>query len=179
MIKTHERVLKECGIRKRPVSLERILRHYGIEHVKFPAEATICGAIVRERGKVFIAVNSNQHLHRQRFTVAHELGHYFCHYADDADVEHVDRDFRVDWHMSAMAGDVPWEEIEANRFAAGLLVPERLLRSDLDNSRNMHADLVQHLASLYGVSKSAMHYRLIAVGLLPAAIDPSAEAVTS
>jgi hypothetical protein len=34
---------------------------------------------------------------------------------------------------------------------------------------------VQHLASLYQVSKIAMQFRLINLGLLPPDIDPSAE----
>ena len=171
--KTAEQVLKECGINSRPVPLDEIIQHYGIRLIELPGNDDIFGAIISQEGKVVIAVNPNQHLNRRRFTVAHEIGHYFCHLNEQAALEHVDGDFRVHWRNGASSEGVNWPEIEANRFAAALLMPEKLLRPDVERHSTLDRDVVQQLSSLYQVSRLAMHYRLIHLGLLPPDVDPS------
>ena len=168
-----EDVLRECGISTRPVPLERILKHYRIQRVELPSNGDIFGAIVRQNGQVVIAVNPSQHPNRQRFTIAHELGYFFCHYAEK--MEHVDGDFRVHWRDRESSAGVDWNEIEANRFAAALLMPEQMLRDDLNTCTLLDRAGVQQLASLYNVSRLAMQFRLINLGLLPPDVDPSAE----
>ncbi len=168
---TAKQVLKACGIKKRPVALDTILEHYSIEKIRLEASADIFGAIVRKGNRVSIAVNPNQHPNRQRFTIAHELGHFFCHNAQD--MEYVDGDFRVSWRNNASSAGVDWKEIEANRFAAELLMPEDMLRKDVDKHSAINRNVVHLLASLYGVSRLAMQYRLINLGLLPPDVDPS------
>jgi Zn-dependent peptidase ImmA (M78 family) len=90
-------------------------------------------------------------------------------------MEHVDGDFRVNWRNRESSAGVDWNEIEANRFAAELLMPEHMLRDDLDTCTVLDRNSVQHLASLYKVSRLAMQFRLINLGLLPPDVDPSAE----
>jgi Zn-dependent peptidase ImmA (M78 family) len=171
--KSPEQVLSECRIATRPIPLQEILDHYGIQQVELPAGEDVFGAIVRQNGRVVIAFNPAQHPNRRRFTVAHELGHYFCHYQDV--MEHVDGDFRVHWRDTESSSGVKWDEIEANRFAAALLMPEHMLRVDVNNCRVLDGDAVQRLANLYKVSRLAMQFRLINLGLLPPDVDPSAE----
>lgn len=173
MSRSAKEVLKECGVNSRPIPLERILAHYSIQKVRLEASSDIFGAIVRKGSQVTIAVNPSQHPNRQRFTIAHELGHYFCH--DTRDMEYVDGDFRVSWRNHTSSAGVDWKEIEANRFAAELLIPEDMLRKDIERHSAINRDVVQHLASLYGVSRLAMHFRLINLGLLPPDVDPSDE----
>ena len=171
--KTPEEVLAKCRINTRPISLDKILDHYHIQQVEMPAGDDVFGAIVRQNGRVVIAVNPNQHPNRRRFTIAHELGHFFRHYQDV--MEYVDGDFRVHWRDTESSSGVNWEEIEANRFAAALLMPEEMLKVDVNNCRVLDADAVQHLATLYKVSRLAMQFRLINLGLLPPNVDPSAD----
>lgn len=90
-------------------------------------------------------------------------------------VEHVDGDFRVHWRDQGSSTGTNWKEIEANRFAAALLIPEFLLRKDLDTCRVIDRDMINQLASMYKVSRVAMQFRLINLGLLPPEVDPSAE----
>ena len=168
---TPEEVLDECAIRSRPVDLKRILRRFAITRVSLPAGEDIFGAIVRQNGRVFIGVNPTQHPNRQRFTIAHELGHFFRHYSDT--MERVDGDFRVHWRDNASSTGVNWEEIEANRFAASLLMPEDMVRKDVDDYSGSNRDLVRDLAPRYKVSSLAMQFRLINLGLLPPNVDPS------
>jgi len=172
---TPEEVLEDCGITDRPVPLERVVQHYGITQVQLAASGDIFGAIVRENGNVMIAVNPDQHPNRH-FTTAHELACFFLHYVDGiGHVEHVDTDCRVSWRNNVSSQGVDWNEIEANRFAAALLMPEHMLRKDLDKFQTLDRDAVQRLASMYKVSRLAIYFRLVNLGLLPPDVAPSAE----
>jgi Zn-dependent peptidase ImmA (M78 family) len=55
------------------------------------------------------------------------------------------------------------EEIEANRFAAELLMPKDLLEADLDKFEIdiEDAETIQHMARRYGVSEQAMTLRIV------------------
>jgi Zn-dependent peptidase ImmA (M78 family) len=54
-------------------------------------------------------------------------------------------------------------------------MPEQMLRDDLNTCTLLDRAGVQQLASLYNVSRLAMQFRLINLGLLPPDVDPSAE----
>lgn len=88
---------------------------------------------------------------RQRFTVAHELGHHALGH------ENAPRDSG----NFPSSGD-PRERL-ANRFAAELLMPAALLAQQLQHGT---AANVQTLAQRFGVSQDAMGYRLLNLGLL-------------
>lgn len=85
----------------------------------------------------------------------------------------MDRDFRLHWRNSNSSKGIDWEEIEANRFAASLLMPESLLRGDLARFMQLDLKAIQKLADLYHVSRTAMQYRLINLGILPPDVDVS------
>ncbi|MGH3265723.1 MAG: ImmA/IrrE family metallo-endopeptidase [Trebonia sp.] len=65
---------------------------------------------------------------RRRFTIAHELGHYFLHVSETL---HVDRaaHFRLRSQLSSEGIDVT--EIQANRFAASLMMPDEMILKDM------------------------------------------------
>lgn len=54
-------------------------------------------------------------------------------------------------------------------------MPEPMLREDIDDWPVLDRDAIQDLASLYKVSRLAMQFRLINLGLLPPDVDPSAD----
>jgi Zn-dependent peptidase ImmA (M78 family) len=170
MAKTPEQVLSECGVTKQPVPIEKIPQHYGILVCPLRANEDIFGAIVRTAKKVVIAINPAQHPNRQRFTIAHELGHFFCHPEDS---EHVDRDFRISWRNTESSRGVNWKEIEANRFAAALLMPEDFIRRDLNRISDINDTTIKQLAASYKVSMLAMKFRLMNLGLLSPDLDLS------
>ena len=95
-------------------------------------------------------------------------------YYGSEDVEHVDGDFRLHWRNDTSSQGIDWGEIEANRFAAALLMPENLLKEDMNKCPTIDIEAVQRLASLYKVSRLAMQFRLINLGILPPDFDPSA-----
>ncbi len=57
-------------------------------------------------------------------------------------------------------------EIEANRFAAELLMPTRFLELDLNSMENIDKRTVALLATKYIVSPEAMKIRLSQLGIL-------------
>jgi Zn-dependent peptidase ImmA (M78 family) len=123
--------------------------------------------LLREDGQApLIGVNASQAQARQRFTLAHEIGHWRLH---PGRLLTFDRPIRVNRrdNVSSMATDR--EEIEANAFAASLLMPEPAVRRKLIEVplKNRHdSDLsTEWLASEFQVSTAAMGFRLINLGL--------------
>lgn len=143
-----------------PVPVEKIAKAEGLLVSKKPLDDDVSGFLLRAGTKMVIGVNARQAPNRQRFTVAHELGHALLH---DGDELHVDHGFRINFRdvNSSLASDI--EEIESNTFAAWLLMPTRFLvkqvslaHLDIDNG-----DEVVKLAKRYSVSAQAMTYRLL------------------
>jgi Zn-dependent peptidase ImmA (M78 family) len=157
-------LLRRFRIRRPPVPVDRIARKLGLLLAELPGEDEVSGAIIRRGDRVIIAVNPAHHRNRQRFTVAHELGHYFLHKGLE---EHVDQDFRIAWRNADSSKAINWLEIEANRFAAELLIPTDFLMSDLDSLERIDKHTVALLASRYRVSPEAMKIRLTNFGVIP------------
>lgn len=156
-------LLERFGVKRPPVPVESITKKLGVILCPLPAEDEISGAIIRKDGRTVIAVNPAHHSNRQRFTIAHELGHLFLH---EQLGEHVDQNFRVAWRKASSLSGVNWVEIEANRFAAELLIPTKFLKRDLDSLESIDIRTVAVLANRYGVSKDAMKFRLTNLGIL-------------
>lgn len=158
-----EELLVEFRVRRPPVPVDKIARGLNLQVCSLPAEDDISGAIIRKGDQVIIAVNPAHHLNRRRFTIAHELGHYFLHKGLG---EHVDENFRVAWRNADSSKAVNWVEIQANRFAAELLMPARFLERDLNSLSTIDKRTVALLAARYTVSAEAMKIRLSQLGIL-------------
>ncbi len=159
-----EELLVRFNIRRPPVPVDKITKKLKLLLYPLPADDEISGAIIRKAGqRVIIAVNPAHHINRQRFTIAHELGHYFLHEGLE---EHVDENFRVAWRNADSSKAINWIEIQANRFAAELLMPTRFLETDLDSLENIDKRTVALLATKYIVSPEAMKIRLSQLGIL-------------
>ncbi len=93
---------------------------------------------------------------RRRFTIAHELGHWYLHAEGGADPTRYcrDADLLAERHM----------EGEANAFAAALLTPEPILREQAA-ATGLNLPL---LARRFDVSLPALRLRLLKLDLLPA-----------
>jgi Zn-dependent peptidase ImmA (M78 family) len=158
-----EELLGQFRFRHPPVRVEQIPKKVGILLIALPTEDEISGALIREADRTVIAVNPTHHPNRQRFTIAHELGHYFLHKNVG---RHVDADFTVAWRKKNSSAGVDWSEIEANRFAAELLIPTKFLKEDIDSLEHIDLRTVALLADRYEVSKDAMKFRLTNLGIL-------------
>ena len=73
---------------------------------------------------------------------------------------------RVDFRdrVSSLATDQ--EEVEANRFAAALLMPQEMVVQAVTGASRDPDELVRSLARSFKVSEAAMGYRLINLGVL-------------
>ena len=130
-----------------------------------PLEDEVSGMLVIDLDKATIVVNETHPPSRQRFTVAHELGHLLLHQPEDR--VFFDRNV-VLFRDSASSDGNQSQEVEANAFAAELLMPEDTLRSFLAG-RPMDAfdeAGVRRLARTFGVSAQALTIRLTRLGLI-------------
>jgi Zn-dependent peptidase ImmA (M78 family) len=164
-VQSAREVLKEQGIEQPPIDVEAIARGRGIQVVYKELEDGISGLLVQKDDATIIGVNKLHHTNRQRFTLAHELGHYSLH-AHNPTVW-VD-DLMVHFRGENMHTPGTQAEVEANTFAATLLMPEQLLKSDLAGQVVDAFDevAVRKLAQRYGVSPQALTIRLTELGLL-------------
>ena len=118
----------------------------------------VSGLIARTGDKVIIGLNKSQVRVRRRFTLAHEYGHYILH---EGIRTHTDTEFRVNYRDRSSSEATFVEEIEANYFAACILMPRGLLdeknaAAALDSDKQVEA-----LAKAFDVSRHAMSLRLV------------------
>lgn len=151
-----------------PIPVDKIAKGLGALVRYSPLDDELSGMIYIKNGTPIIGVNALHHVNRQRFTIAHECGHLELHRELLSSEVHVDKEYEVPVlvfnrdHQSSL-GTQPIE-IQANRFAAALLVPHALLQKTLDG-RLASADIddespLDELARKFRVSKSMMEYRL-------------------
>ena len=135
-----------------PVNLAKILKTYSINvfEGKFKDE-NVSGAY---DGKNKIYISRFDPYPRKSFTVAHELGHFFLHDKGDAEIFY--RSQLVDLYSETKK-----KEIEANWFAASLLMPEEPVKKYWELTHS-----VDKLSVLFGTSPSATFYRLKNLGLI-------------
>ncbi len=162
------RLLTENEIARPPVPVERIARARGALVRKEGVDDHVSGFLYRnpETKRAVIGANRLQHPNRQRFTVAHELGHLLLHSGHDV---HVDKSFPVKRRDERSTKGVDLDEMEANLFAAELLMPVQFLQEDLKRLGELdllHDEKVAKLARLYQVSNQAMAVRLSHLGYL-------------
>jgi Zn-dependent peptidase ImmA (M78 family) len=122
----------------------------------------LSGMALIEEGKKYAVINSRHHINRQRFTIAHEVAHLTLHEAYLQSNVHVDKSVLRRDALSAEGVEV--KEVEANAFAAELLMPRKLMvyfaNLDLSDDRAIRA-----AAREFGVSQAAFTYRLMNLGL--------------
>ena len=160
------KLLRENDVRRAPVPVEKIAQSLGIDVRFAPTSDDVSGALIRDGRTAVIAVNSAQHDNRQRFTIAHEIGHFVMHKHTH---RHIDEDFRIDYRNAESSEATKRSEIEANRFAAALLMPEAFIRRDLLRMVRDEVnadDTIQTLSIRYKVSKRAMELRLLNLGFI-------------
>lgn len=163
-------LLRDFDIEEPPVPVEHIARSLGV-HLQFvPYDDEMSGMLYRdkERRVTVMGINSFHASTRQRFSIAHELGHLQLH---TQRLMFVDKLFRVNTSSQEAGSGRRLEEIEANSFAAALLMPEHFideaLRGHTSQGDPLDEDvLLRDLAKRFEVSHEAMRYRLTNLGQL-------------
>lgn len=152
--------LIEHGMLSIPVDPVAIANRLGIRvsNAVF-SEASLSGMIAQRGDKKSLLVNDSDSIERKRFTIAHELGHCLLHL--DVEGEFVDSAtdlFRTDGNSGK--GQMHLQEVEANIFAAALLMDEDLIRQCWSSCKDL-----SRMAKIFMVSESAMGIRLNSLGL--------------
>lgn len=158
-------LLKKSGIQESPVDVEKITKLLNIELRKRPHDSNtgISGILIRDGNKVILGVNSKHHEHRQRFSIAHEIGHFLLHEGNEV---FIDREYKVNFRDNNSSLGTNIQEIEANAFAGLLLIPDEFLQKDLEkyeidiqDSKEIEK-LAKTLSKKYNVSPVSMMLRL-------------------
>lgn len=137
-----------------PVPIDTIIQEIGLPINYEPLPDAVSGWIERvSNGGYKIVVNSTHARTRQRFTAAHELGHYIYHRDLLGEGVGDNRAYREEGTNRPNANIRPMHERQANSFAANVLMPRHALA--------LHQNLHTHeLATMFGVSQEAMRIRL-------------------
>lgn len=141
-----------------PVKLGALARELGVGGIRVSSMRTgVSGQITKENGDYFIRVNRNEARERQRFTIAHELAHFLLH------KELIDSspDGITD-NVLYRSGAPEQIEYQANRLAADLIMPMKLIEQKLRHEFGgvVTEATIESLAASFQVSKAAMEIRL-------------------
>jgi Zn-dependent peptidase ImmA (M78 family) len=152
-----EALLKRTGSKTLPVPVESIARQCKIVVRYIPLDDEISGMSFIKNGAAIIVVNAIHHPNRQRFTLAHELAHHVLH--ADYLTRHVHVDTAVLQRNEKSSEGTDVKEVEANTFAAELLMPKTLLKAFGRVDANDEVKIAE-IARRFKVSATAMAIRL-------------------
>ena len=162
-------ILNKAAITKPFVDVKYIASLYSIE-VKFHAFTDdISGVLVEKNNTFTIGVNVSHYENRQRFTIAHELGHYFLKhqrqgiFVDESPIKQNLMLFRDSFSSTGENS----QEREANAFAAALLMPKPFIEHYIKNSNIDFTNdkVLEDMASEFKVSTGSMAFRLSNLGI--------------
>ena len=141
-------ILSDLKISSPPIKLSRVVQHLNYHVSGLDFDDGLSGIQVTFSEECFIAYNKNHHVHRKRFTVAHEIGHSVLGHTS-----------HINQGRDLNSAEV--DKIEADQFAAELLMPLRMVKADIEGGIRS----ANQLALRYWVSQEAMGRRLMETGL--------------
>lgn len=158
------KILKDLEIENPPVKIKKVAERIGIKVKMDDFGDGISGFLAFKNGNGLIGINPSEPIVRQRFTVAHELGHYHLHCGA------VESFFVSKIHFrdeKSSTGEIK-KEREANAFAASILMPITMLQRAIDMLPSSYSEeqVIKSLAKIFEVSTIAMSIRLSRVGLM-------------
>ncbi len=128
----------------------------GLEVVVVAMDEGCAGAYVPHALGPVVFVNIDHAPVRQRFTLAHELGHHHLHEGGEVD------------QVADLGNVTDPREGEANFFAAEFLAPRPALEAFVARERSHGLERIVRLGCEFGLSAPAALYRLSTWGLLTA-----------
>lgn len=137
-----------------PCIVSAVEENLGLPVVIAALPRGIAGCCWRDGDRAVLWVNGTEAVVRQRFTLAHELGHIRCGHDSGLPVETFET-------LGGKATDS--REVQANAFAAELLAPVHAVRDMVDGEPSLE-DVVL-IAARFGISTIAALYRLNTLGL--------------
>lgn len=153
-------LLKKHNVVSAPVPVERLAKLEGVLVQRAELDDALSGMVYIRDGLPIIGVNSRHHENRQRFTIAHELGHLLMHRTYIEAQIHVDTGFTLRRDSVSATGTDAYE-IEANVFAAHLLMPTSWIEDEAKESELDDEQGLAILARRFKVSVAALSNRLL------------------
>lgn len=140
-----------------PVKLGQLAKELGVSIKVSSMNTGVSGQIMKEGDHYTIRVNRHEARERQRFTIAHELAHFFLH----KPIIDSSPDGIKD-NVLYRSGEPERIEYEANRLAADIVMPMTLVEQVLRDEFNgvVTEATIESLAARFQVSKAAMEIRL-------------------
>jgi hypothetical protein len=156
------KILDEFGISSaEKIDVNAIAQYFGATVVAEPLHGS-AARIIGIGDRAFITVDSQSVHARQRFSAAHELGHWMMDRGKLSGFTCNEKQLVSGW-----SGDNP--ERRANRFAADLLIPTYLF-APAAKDKEMTFATVRELCRYFETSITATAIRLVEVGSFPAMI---------
>lgn len=157
-------ILSELNIKSAPVDIKAIAKKKGATIKPYELGENISGMLFIKDGEGIISYNPTESMVRQRFTIAHELGHLLLH-KKTQDI-FVDKQFQVHFRDENSATGQDVQELQANAFAAAILMPKDLLLTEIKKHNFDLGDelAMKELAKLFNVSLQAMTFRMVNLG---------------
>lgn len=159
-------ILEDTDLMSVPIDIAGVAKFYGFSLFKKPMEENESGLIIVYNEKIkgynsnkLIIVNENDSPRRKRFTIAHELGHFFLNGVGKECFAHRD------------VGDYGESERDANRFASALLMPKKDIEQAVAHIKEEYPKcpqslIVSEVARAFWVSQSAAEVRLKRLGAI-------------
>lgn len=147
-----------------PIDVLAIAKELGIlvEETSFGAD--ISAVLVRKGEHYYIGLNSAEPDTRKRFSVAHEIGHFELHrpYLEVLKATILDEQVEPSLHRDSVSSlGVDQKEIEANEFAANLLMPKAVFEKIWNDWRSD----IGKIANKFNVSSATVRIRAKKLGL--------------
>lgn len=158
-------LLNQAGVTVWPVDIECVAKQCGAKVIYEPLDDELSGLCFIKDGVPCAVVNSGHGVYRQRFTLAHEIGHIVLHSYELTKGAHVDKTITMLRRNSESSKGSVLIEVQANRFAAALLMPEFLIRKylrehDLRYGAEPDEDSIRRMSNDFQVSETAMAIRM-------------------
>jgi Zn-dependent peptidase ImmA (M78 family) len=164
-----ELLITTLGITEAPVNVEEVAKHLGLRVMSMELAADVSGLLITKPEMSCIVIQKNDTVQRQRFSIAHEIGHFVLrHQFELGEHVHVDRGYRVSHRDQRSSSGTDAKEIEANQFAAALLMPSWIVMDNIKalGSDDLNDEHLTRLARKFRVSEQAMTIRLSVLGSL-------------
>jgi len=161
-VATARALLAQFDIKTSPTPVEKIAKALGAQIRFAPLDQELSGMIHIKDDVPIIGVNSLHHPNRQRFTIAHEIGHLQLHRDMITSSVHVDKGFPALMRDERSATGTEAIEIQANQFASELLMPQPMIDAALAGAQFDIDDdgPLEQLAKKFRVSQQALQYRI-------------------
>ncbi len=165
-------ILNKFDLMNSPIDVEELSLKLNVKIEEQNLDDGISGFLVKKKDKNIIGLNIFHPEVRQRFTIAHEIGHLILHR---------ETPLFVDYYKGSMINQSENKKLyrrdkgsyhnhkhekEANAFAASLLMPKILIKKELNklNDNFEYDEIVNKLSRKFIVSSQAMDYRLKSLG---------------